>query len=61
MDIENISGYFSGWVTLSLINAGLAQAKGFDGGIAWLASIFLGPVVTFLVVIQPPSKDKDAS
>ncbi len=45
--------FFVGWGTLSLINAGLAQAKGRSGLLWWLASIFFGPVATFLIVIIP--------
>ncbi len=45
--------FFVGWGTLSLINAGLAQAKGRSGLLWWLASVFLGPVATFLIVIIP--------
>jgi hypothetical protein len=40
-----------GWGTLSLINAGLAQAKGRSGLLWWLASLFLGPIATFLIVV----------
>ena len=43
-----------GWGTLSLINAGLAQAKGRSGLLWWLASVFFGPVATFLIVVLPP-------
>jgi len=32
-----------GWGTLSLINAGLAQAKGRSGLLWWLVSLILGP------------------
>lgn len=39
-----------GWGTLSLINAGLAQSKGRSGLFWWLASLFLGPIATFLIV-----------
>ncbi|WP_170026540.1 hypothetical protein [Actinomadura oligospora] len=51
--------YVVGWGTLSLINAGLAQAKGRSGLIWWILSLFLGPVATFLIVIlnRPPAKD----
>ena len=42
-----------GWGTLSLINAGLAQAKGRSGLLWWLASLFLGPIATFLIVVLP--------
>ena len=49
---ENAS-YFVGWSTLSLINAGLAQAKGRSGLLWWLISLFLGPLATFLIVVLP--------
>lgn len=44
--------FFVGWGTLSLINAGLAQAKGRSGLLWWVASLFLGPLATFLIVIS---------
>ena len=47
--------FFVGWGTLSLINAGLAQAKGRSGLLWWLGSVFLGPVATFLIVVVPPA------
>jgi hypothetical protein len=40
-----------GWGTLSLINAGLAQAKNRSGLSWWLVSLFLGPITTFIIVI----------
>ena len=43
-----------GWGTLSLINAGLAQAKGRSGLVWWLLSLLLGPVTTFLIVVLGP-------
>lgn len=43
--------FFVGWGTLSLINAGLAQAKNRSGVIWWLLSLFLGPLATFLIVV----------
>lgn len=46
--------YFVGWGTLSLINAGLAQAKRRSGLIWFLVSLLLGPIATFLVVVLPP-------
>ncbi len=49
----NQSGYIVGWGTLSLINAGLAQAKGRSGFIWWLISLFIGPVATLLIVVLP--------
>ena len=44
------SGYFLGWGSLALINAGLAQGKN-RSGLAWfLISVFLGPLATFILV-----------
>jgi hypothetical protein len=44
-------GYVVGWGTLALINAGLAQSKG-RSRLAWfLASLLLGPIATFIIVI----------
>ncbi len=49
-------GYFVGWGTLALINAGLAQAKG-RRGLAWfLGSLVLEPVATFLIVVLDAPK-----
>ena len=45
--------FFVGWGTLSLINAGLAQSKGRSGFLWWLASIFIGPIATLLIVVLP--------
>ncbi len=47
------AGYYVGWGTLSLINAGLAQAKGRNGLMWWFASLFFGPIATFLIVVLP--------
>jgi hypothetical protein len=57
MDVAEISrSYAVGWGTLALINAGLAQAKG-RSRLAWfLASLLLGPIATFLVVVTDDSK-----
>lgn len=47
------SGYAVGWLTLALINAGLAQGKN-RSGLAWfLVSLLIGPLATFLVVVFP--------
>ena len=51
--MQNQAQFFVGWGTLSLINAGLAQAKGRSGFLWWLLSLFLGPIVTFLIVVLP--------
>lgn len=45
--------FFVGWGTLSFINAGLAQSKGRSGLLWWLASIFIGPLATLLIVVLP--------
>ncbi len=41
------------WLTLTLINAGLAQAKGRSGFAWWLLSLLLGPLATLLIVVLP--------
>jgi hypothetical protein len=46
-------GYFVGWGTLALINAGLAQGKQKSGLLWFLISIFLGPLATLIVVLLP--------
>jgi hypothetical protein len=50
------SEYAVGWFTLSLINAGLAQAKGRSGLGWWFASLFFGPICTLLIVVSDPVK-----
>jgi hypothetical protein len=44
------NGFYAGWGTLSLINAGLAQGKGRSGLNWFLLSLFFGPVATFALV-----------
>jgi len=44
------SGYFVGWGTLALLNAGLAQAKGRSGLFWFLGSLLAGPLATLLLV-----------
>ena len=51
--MQNQAQFFVGWGTLSLINAGLAQAKGRSGVLWWLLSLLLGPIATFLIVVLP--------
>ncbi len=49
-NIDPNPGYFVGWGTLALINAGLAQGKN-RSGLAWFfSSLFLGPIATFIIV-----------
>ena len=45
--MQNQAQFFVGWGTLSLINAGLAQAKGRSGFLWWIVSLFLGPIARF--------------
>jgi hypothetical protein len=44
-------GYYVGWGTLSLINAGLAQTKNRSGLLWFGLSMVLGPVATLLIVV----------
>ncbi len=49
--------YAVGWITLAMINAGLAQSKSRRGGNWFLLSLLLGPIATFIIVTNdPPSK-----
>lgn len=43
-------GYFVGWGTLALINAGLAQGKNKSGLTWFLVSLLLGPIATLILV-----------
>lgn len=45
-------GYFVGWGTLALLNAGLAQGKNRSGLNWFLLSLLLGPIATLLLVIS---------
>jgi hypothetical protein len=54
--MENASGYAVGWFTLALINAGLAQSKRRSGLLWFIASLFFGPICTFLIVLLDPVK-----
>jgi hypothetical protein len=53
--------YVVGWGTLALINAGLAQSKG-RSRLAWfLASLFLGPIATLIIVATDSTPAKPTS
>jgi hypothetical protein len=52
------TGYFVGWGTLALINAGLAQGKNRSGLLWFLASLLLGPIATLLIVALPKEAPK---
>ena len=45
--------FSAAWFTLSLINAGLAQAKRRSGLNWWFVSLFIGPLATLLLVAWP--------
>ena len=61
MDVAEIGrSYAVGWGTLAMINAGLAQAKG-RSRMAWfLASLLLGPIATFVIVVTDEPKPRPA-
>ncbi len=49
--VSSSAEFFVGWGTLALINAGLAQSKN-RSGLGWfLASLFVGPVATLILVL----------
>jgi hypothetical protein len=52
------TSYSVGWLTLSLINAGLAQGKGRSGLGWWLLSLLIGPFATLLIVLLPGLGDR---
>jgi uncharacterized membrane protein len=43
-------GYYVGWGTLALVNAGLAQGKNRSGLNWFVLTLFLGPIATFVLV-----------
>ncbi|GAK38331.1 hypothetical protein PUW24_18260 [Paenibacillus urinalis] len=45
------NGYYIGWGTLALINAGLAQGKNRSGLNWFLLSLLLGPLATLIIVV----------
>ncbi|HIJ64510.1 MAG TPA: hypothetical protein HPP77_01060 [Candidatus Hydrogenedentes bacterium] len=50
MENATMYGYYIGWGTLSLINAGLAQSKNRSGFGWFLLTLLLGPIATFILV-----------
>lgn len=61
MAIPLHTGYAVGWGTLALLNAGLAQSKNRSGLGWWFASLFLGPIATFIIVIVDPVAKEPAA
>ena len=58
---NHIPEFAVGWGTLALINAGLAQGKN-RSGLAWfVASLFLGPIATLIIVLLGKGKPRDRS
>jgi hypothetical protein len=50
--------WYAGWGTLALINAGLAQSK-HRSGLGWfIASVFIGPVATLLIVVLDDPRNR---
>jgi hypothetical protein len=43
--------YTVGWITLAMINAGIAQGKNRSGLNWFLLSLLLGPIATFILVV----------
>lgn len=54
MENPGSPGFFVGWGTLSLINAGLAQGKGRSGLNRRSVSLLPGPIATLLIVLFEP-------
>lgn len=47
-----------GWITLALVNAGLAQGK-HRRGLVWFAlSLVFGPLATLALVVMPKARQK---
>ncbi len=57
--VASAGTYSVGWITLSFINAGLAQSKNRSGLNWWLISLLLGPVATVLIVMWGPYRPVD--
>ncbi len=50
------SGYVTGWGTLALINAGIAQGKNRSGMNWFLLSLLFGPIATLVLVAFAPKQ-----
>lgn len=58
MAMEFKGGWFAGWGTLALINAGLAQGKHRSGLVWFLISLLIGPFATLVLVLVDDPKDR---
>lgn len=54
MSNEQSSQFYVGWGTLALINGNLAQIKGRNGLLWFVASLFGGPIVTAALCFVRP-------
>ena len=57
----NSQSYAVGWGTLALINANIAQLKGQSAAIAFVGSLFVGPIVTLILAIKSPKPPSGAA
>jgi len=57
--IPEAQAYAVGWGTLALINAGIAQGKDRSGFLWFIASLFLGPIATFILVALCPKQSPE--
>lgn len=55
--VSTNNGWYAGWGTLALVNAGLAQSKNRSGLNWFLLSIFLGPLATLFIVLSDPLEE----
>ncbi|MEO7122257.1 MAG: hypothetical protein ABI400_03895 [Lacisediminihabitans sp.] len=51
MDAQTYTAGSGFWLTLALINAGLAEQKNRSRWTWFLVSLILGPIATFLIVV----------
>ncbi|HET7358640.1 MAG TPA: antitermination protein NusB [Rhodanobacteraceae bacterium] len=47
-----------GWVTLALVNAGLAQGKNRRGAVWFVLSLVFGPLATLTLVFVPKQRQR---
>lgn len=53
--------YAVGWGTLALLNANIAQLKGYNGLVALFGSLLIGPIVTLILAIKDPKPPQSTS
>jgi bacteriorhodopsin len=51
--MNNATSFGTGWGSLALVNAGLAETKGRSRWYWFLFSLFLGPLATLFIVVWP--------